>query len=178
MKYTPPKSIELTNAEAKLYSRITLVPGNEDWTTIADAMESLVTSLLERGAVPDVRLSLFDDPKYAETGHKSRQSVFESNGTRGRDIFRHPHFIPYLNHFIHGPDLPRPVIEGLCRILNDDSGTSGMVLDQYCRYARSCMREFKLERSKAATEFFRLGVEIGMALDDARSLRKAARSGH
>ncbi len=139
-------------------------------------METLIKSLLDRNAVPQVRLRLFCDPDYAETGNKCPQQVFESNGTSGNAIFRHPHFIPYLRHFIHGPDLPRAAIDGLCKILNDDLGTSGGVMDQYRKHARECVRRYGLVASDAATEFFRLGVEIGMEIHRARTLRDAARS--
>jgi hypothetical protein len=102
--------------------------------------------------------------------------VFEANGVSGVEIFRHVHFIPYLRHFIDGPNLPNDVIAGLLRILNEDSGTSGMVMDQYRRFARSSIRTRRLNRTEAATEFFRLGVEIGMSVSAARTLRDAALS--
>lgn len=176
MKYQVPNSIELSDEERTLYARIPNEPTHDGWHEIADAMETLVSSLLNRQAVPEVRLRLFCDSIFTETGNKSRQQVFESNGTSGTDIFRHPHFIPYLRHFIHGPDLPESVMQGLCDILNEDRGTSGMLMDQYRKYARSCVRQHQLSPPDAATEFFRLGVEIGMELHDARTLRVAALS--
>lgn len=176
MKYERPKPIELTATEAELYSRIPTNPGHDGWHEVADAMEALFESLRDRQAIPEVRLGVFFDPAYAETGNKSRQQVFESNGTSGSDMYRHPHFMPYLRYFIYGPDLPKSAIEGLCKILNDDAGTSGMVMDQYRKHARSCVRQFGLDQGKAATEFLRLGIEIGMELHAARTLREAARS--
>ncbi|MEK6257040.1 MAG: hypothetical protein AABP62_00350 [Planctomycetota bacterium] len=176
MKYRPPQSVELTDEEAKLYSQIPESPSHDGWHAVADAMEALFKSLEERQAIPEIRLQVFCDPNYAETGNKSRQEVFESNGTVGRDICRHPHFIPYLRYFIHGPNLPKTAIDGLCKILNDDVGTSGMVLDQYRKHARACVRQHRLNASDAATEFFRLGVEIGMEIHSARTLRDAART--
>ena len=176
MDYAAPQSIELTEFESGLYARIPQRPSHDGWHDVADAMEQLVLSLLDRKAVPEVRLRLFCDPDYAEKGSKSRQQVFESNGTSGNDIFRHPHFIPYLRHFIDGPDLPKDAIDGLCKILNDDMGTSGMLMDQYRKHARASVRKHGLDAGHAATEFFRLGVEIGMEIHDARTLRDAAKS--
>ena len=176
MNYVAPESIELTDSEAELYSRILESPKHDGWHEVADAMEALVASLRDRNAVPEIRLRLFYDPDYAETGNKSRQQVFESNGTAGNEIYRHPHFIPYLCHFIRGPDLPKDAIDGLCTILNEDRGTSGMVMDQYRKHSRASIRKHGLNPSEAATEFFRLGVEIGMEIHDARTLRDAARS--
>ncbi len=176
MGYNPPCKIKLTEAEYKLFSLIPEEPTHNGWDEVAESMKQLVGSLFEREAITECRLRLFADPQFAEKGQKSRQQVFEANGTIGNDIFRHPHFIPYLNHFIHGPNLPAVAIHGLCKILNDDHGTSGMLRDQYRKHARKCVRECGLNSSYAATEFFRLGVEIGMELSDARSLRDAALS--
>lgn len=176
MNYVVPQSIALTESESELYSRIPESPTDDGWPDVADALESLVKSLLDRNAVPEIRLRLFCDPDYAETGSKSRQQVFESNGTAGIELYRHPHFIPYLRHWIHGPTLPKDAINGLCTILNKDHGTSGMVMDQCRKHARVSVRKHGLSQSQAATEFFRLGVEIGMEIHAARTLRDAARS--
>lgn len=176
MNYVAPQPIELTESESELRSQIPSSPTNDGWHEIADAMEALVESLLARNAVPEVRLRLFCDPAYAETGHKSRQQIFESNGTSGKGIFRHPHFLPYLRHFINGPELPKDAIDGLCAILDADHGTSGMVMEQCRKHARVSVRNHGLSPSMAATEFFRLGIEIGMERRAARALRDAARS--
>lgn len=175
MNYEPPKRIELTDEESKLLSLIPEIPSHDEWTDeVLEAMEALVKSLRARNAIPEGRWRLFCDPEFAETGKRSRQQVFEDNGTCGNEILRHPHFVSYLKHFINGPDLPRPVIEGLCKILNESMGTSGMILSQYRKFARESVRKYGLDRTKAATEFFRLGVEIGMSVDNARTLRDAA----
>jgi hypothetical protein len=101
MTYQPPRPLELTELEATLFVKIPQDPTHDGWKEVADAMERLALSLFARDAVPEIRLRLFSDPNYAEVGNKSRMQVFESNGTAGNDIFRHPNFIPYLNHFIH-----------------------------------------------------------------------------
>ncbi len=176
MKYLPAKPIKLTDAESLLLSIIPATPGHDGWHQVADAMETLFESLQNRHAIPEVRLRFFFDPEFAESGNKSRHEVFESTGTFGNEVYRHPNFISYLKYFIQGPDLPTPVIDGLCGILNDDAGTSGMVMDKYCKYARQCIRQYGIDRRKAASEFFRLGVEIGMELHAARTLREAAQS--
>jgi hypothetical protein len=72
-----------------------------------DAMEELMNSLLGRDAIPTPRWSFFTDPYIGGHG-KSHLEVFEGNGTRGRDIFRHPHFEQYLRYFIYGPKLRIP----------------------------------------------------------------------
>lgn len=178
MNYQPPQSVELTDDETKLYEL--LLPDSPDtsteWTPIADAMEALFKSLIERNAIPKMRLHIFDDPKYAETRNKSPKQIFEANGTSGYRIYRHQHFIEYLHYFINGPDLPADVINGFCKILNDDAGTSGMILDQLRRFVRSCIREHGLDRRSAASNFYKLAIELGMNRNLSRSIRTAAMS--
>lgn len=176
MKYIAPKSVELTIEEQKLFSRIPVDPSHDEWPEVADAMELLIRSLLKRDAVPVIRLRLFDDAEFAETGKRSPCELLASHGMAGSEIYRSPHFIEYLRYFIEGPKLPKAVVNGLVAIMNEDRGTSGMVMTQYRQFARAAIRDNRLPRRDAATEFFRLGVEIGMSLSAARTLRDAAMS--
>jgi hypothetical protein len=176
MEYDPPKPIELTKDEAKWNDQISLTLDEKtEWSSqIADSMKSLFESLYERDAIPKIRLRVFEDPVFAETRGKSPKQVFESNGRFGDAICQHPHFIKYLRYFINGPDLPATVISGFCKILNDDIGTSGIILDKLRRYVRSCVREYGLDRISAASEFYKLAVELN--IDDRHSIRQAAMS--
>jgi len=176
MNYQPPQAVELTDEESKLNEQIPYSPDpSGNWTQIANAMESLFKSLIERNAIPEIRLRIFTDPKYAETRNKSPKQIFESNGTCGDEIYRHPHFIKHLRYFINGPDLPEAVINGFCKILNDDAGTSGEILDQLHRFVRSCVREYGLDRHSAASNFFKLAIELEID-HDPYGIRTAAMS--
>jgi len=176
MAYRPPPRIKLTKSETRWLERIPFSHDRvDDWLPIADAMESLFNALLERDAIPAIRLRVFADPEYAETRGRAPKQVFESNGTCGGDICRHPHFAKYLRYFIQGPDLPDAAINGFCRILNEDRGTSGMVLKQLHQYVRLCVREYGLDRHSAASAFYRLAVELEID-HDPRSIRTAALS--
>ena len=148
----------------------------DDATDHLERMGELAESLLERQAIPKVRLAYFTEPEMNAGGYgKSRKQVFEKNGTAGRDILRHPHFMAYLHYFLTGPDLPKPVIEGFCKVIEDDAGTSGMVLDQIRAYVRKAIRDHGLSMSSAADEFFKLAHEIDRP-DLADSVRSAAMS--
>jgi len=176
MEYDNPKPVELTEDEAKWNDQIPSTPdGTTEWSQVADSMQSLCKSLLSRKAIPEIRLCVFADPNFAETRGKSPKQVFESNGTWGDNIYRHPHFIKHLRYFINGPDLPAAVISGFCKILNDDIGTSGMILNDLRRYVRSCIRKYGLDHKPAAREFYKLAVELGLNLE-CRSVREAALS--
>lgn len=141
-----------------------------------DRMGRLTEMLLQRDAIPEHRLSYFTDPDMNVGARgKSRMEVFEGNGTSGRDIFRHPHFMPYLRYFLSGPDLPKATVEGFCRIIEEDRGTSGMVLEQICAFVRKEVRVNRLSQGSAAEEFFKLAHEIGKP-NLAESVRAAAKS--
>ena len=176
MNYQPPKVVELTSNELKLYEKIPDFPDpNREWFPIANAMESLFKSLIRRNAIPEIRLRIFADPKYAEIRNKSPKQFFESNGTCGDKIYQHPHFIKHLHYFINGPDLPVSAINDFCKILNDDAGTSGEILDQLCSFVRSCVRKYGLDRHSAASNFYKLAVELEIDYDSF-SIRTAAMS--
>lgn len=182
VKAACPKLVELSPREAALAAQIDFSP---DYLRLGDrftdviqescaAGAKLAKSLLARQAIPQLRIDYFTDPRLNIGTKLSRQGVFEGNGTCGDDILEHPNFLPYLRYFIHGPDLPPATIDGFCRIVQEDRGTSGMVLDQLHRYARREIRERGLSQLDAAEEFFKLALECGLGVDRARGVRKAA----
>ncbi len=141
-----------------------------------EKMGQLAESLLRRGAIPAVRLAYFTDADMNVGGRgKSRKQVFEGNGTKGAAIFRHAHFMEYLRYFIYGPDLPEPTVRGFCKIVEDDAGTSGMLLSQITAFVRKEVRERRLDRRHAAAEFFKLANEVGKP-EMAETVRHAAMS--
>jgi hypothetical protein len=151
-------SVPLTPEEAALRQQMEAELSGGG-TYAGKAAHQLMTLLRARNAIPDVRIRNFTEPFPGGRG-KSHQDVFVRNGCRGEAIFKHPHFVPYLRYFMDGPALPATTIEGFRRILIDDSGTSGMVMDQLCRFVRAEARRLGLERSVAREEFWRLAEEV------------------
>lgn len=179
VEYEPLPPVVLTPDEVRFWAllrpHVDASPWtNPPWEPLADAAESLVDSLLARRAIPEVRLRLFEHGSMTGTRARPVPEVFERNGSGGREMIRHPHFLPYLRYFILGPHLPADAISGLCQILNEDRGTSGMVMDQYRAFARASIRRHRLEPRRAAAEFYKLGIEIGMEENAAQALREAA----
>jgi hypothetical protein len=151
---------------------------DEDRVECLEKMGQLAESLLERNAIPSVRVAWFADPKINAGGYgKSRKQVFEKNGTTGKEILRHPHFVEYLRYFMNGPDLPKDTIRGFCKIIQEDRGTSGTVLDQIRAFVRKEVRDKAFDRHHAAEEFFKLAHEIGepSLADSVRSAAKSAK---
>jgi hypothetical protein len=142
---------------------------------MADA-KVLIFLLLERGAIPEIRLNYFTQPEFntAGRGKRSYRDVFEENGTRGNDIFEHSHFLSFLRYFIAGPDLPADTIDGFCEIIDEDDGhATGDTIDLLRRFVRSEIRTKGLG-SNAPEEFFKLSIETGMDAQTAGRIRKEA----
>lgn len=109
--------IELTESELGLLADIRFRHSshNELHASIAP-MAALTESLLERGAIPEVRLLYFTNPERNPGGRgKSRQQIFEKNGTTGREIYAHGNFLKHLEYFIYGPNLPPRIVQNLRR---------------------------------------------------------------
>ena len=86
----------------------------ETWSAQLDMAARLAESLLGRDAIPSIRMAYFIDPEMNAGGRGwSRKAIFERNFSRGREILRHPHFLPILRYFICGPELPEETVKRL-----------------------------------------------------------------
>jgi len=66
----------------------------------------LTTSLLDRNAIPEFRVSVFSDDRFAIGRGPSPLKCFQRNGNDREETLRHPHFLAWLRYFILGPNLP------------------------------------------------------------------------
>jgi hypothetical protein len=176
-KVSLPGSITLMADEQELYEQIefdpnSLSPGfHERLTRSCDAAKPLALSLLRRDAIPAIRWAYFVEPKYNVGSKRSRVEIFEGNGTRGKEILDHGHFLEHLEYFIHGPKLPLSVRDGFCELINRDCDRR-----ELRTYARNRIRAHGLDRLRAAEEFYKLALECDLPEWDARSVREAALS--
>lgn len=103
------KEINLNEEEQRLYYIVLKQCNDQSYDKRLEAFEAsntLVNTLFERDAIPEVRIRYFVDPNFnTGRGKMSIKQIFEKNGTRGNEIYRHPHFVPYLRYFIEGPDI-------------------------------------------------------------------------
>jgi hypothetical protein len=171
-------SIELTDHEQDLVLRIDFNPSPgkypaDPWKPIGDAMLELTKSLFERKAIPESRIKFFTDPQFFIGGHGiSHLQAFEKNGTRGDDIFRHPHFLKYLSYFIYGPALPKAVIDAFQRKIADCGAPfTGSDALTVADMARQLTRSYGLAVDTTAEEFYKLVLDCGMDASDARTVR-------
>lgn len=165
------KPVELTPEEVDLYRKMETDFSRESGYS-GEAASQLMRSLRTRGAIPEARIRCFTEPYPGGRG-KSHQEVFRSGSYRD-NIFKSPHFVKYLQYFIHGPALPLATIEGFRNILSQDLGTSGMIMDQLCTFVRAEVRKLRLDRNTARDEFWKLSQESGYFHSD--TIRNAAGS--
>ncbi len=173
------KLIDLTAAEQALLEKVDFEPTRqthdfERVQEICKAAGTLTALLMERNAIPEVRLKYFEDADYNVGGHgSSRREVFEKNGTRGNAIFTHPHFLKYLRYFLYGPDLPAAVVDAFQKKVADcGMVTSGDVIP-LGNYAKQLTRSHGLDKTKAPDEFFKLALDCDLDEGAARSVRDA-----
>jgi hypothetical protein len=168
---TASPAIALTDKEIILASRIDFNPSSDSHNP--DAMEELMRSIMERGAIPLARRKYFTNPEYLIGGRgRSRRQVFEGNGTRGIEIFRHPNFVKYLRYFLYGPDLPQAVIEEFNgKVVDCGEPFTGSDALEVASFARELTRSRRLDKRKAPNEFYKLALDCGLDAWDARTVR-------
>lgn len=175
-----PGRIALTDAEARILAQIDFSPSGHDassWGPIGAASLALMDSLVARKGIPTRRLRLFTDPRCFVGGHgRSHLETFEKNGTRGDDVFRHPHFVlKYLRFFIDGPDLPGPLVAAFGGEVRACGNITSGDIDTLCKVARRLAREYGLNHL-AVEEFFRLALDCDLDAGDARAIRDAVQT--
>jgi hypothetical protein len=167
--------IELTDREHELLSRIHFgQPSHGEICASLRPMDELTNLLLDRQAIPDVRLLYFTEPdRNPGARGKSRQQIFEQNGTKDDEIQVHPSFLKILEYFLFGPQLPASII----KMFKDEAIFSGMLtygdINDLTPKARAAVRSYNLAPHDAAEEFHKLALECGASPDGAASLRKS-----
>lgn len=177
--------IALTNEEAALVAKIDLrldhghhEDGHAIYLANCEPIVALLKSLSERSAILAHRLAYWADPKY-QTGRVkgSYRDVFARNGSRGREAYTHPHFLPFLRYFLFGADLPPAAMEEFEAQIGDPRWFSGSDILSLTKRTRAIVRKYGLRSNNDADEFQKLAIDNGLSPYDAASVRKAAIEG-
>jgi hypothetical protein len=170
----------LTPEEEALVSRIdfdasTLRTSEEMERNGANAA-ALMKSLSARNAIPEMRLRYFTDPGYFVGGRgKSRKELLERNGSREKEISRHPEFLSYLHYFMHGPSLPQNIVDAFRNEVEncDDLGSGEIV--RLRKFAREQVRAHALEPARSAEEFYKLALDSGLPVSFAHMIHNSVK---
>lgn len=172
-------AIDITDQERSILDHIAFDPDRFDhevYLQNADAVPRLMESLVQRGAIPAHRLAYFTDHNYHSGRLKgSRLSIFERNGTSGRDIFKHPHFLNYLWYFLYGSRLPSDVIEEMKRLITRLDPISGGDTGEICDVARELFSRHRFDAEQFSDELFKLCLDCGVPLMWADHIRGVVR---
>ena len=170
--------IELSDTELDYFNAI-----HFDWKSHDDLraslkpMYELTCSLLERKAIPEARLRYFTEPEFNPGGRgKSREQVFEKNGTSGDAILNHPHFLKHLEYFLFGPKLPPSIVRKFREAVELADHLSGHDVYDLIPEAKSTVQARKLDPKDASEEFYKLAIECGAMPSSANSLRTSVRA--
>lgn len=169
--------IKLTTEEFTLYQIVVHSLGKgigtpaEERQEIAEAEYKLTMLLIERGVIPRARIEYLTDPGLNIGTNYSRLGVFQKNGTKGTNVFRHAHFIPYLRYLIDGPNLPKSTLENFEEFVNTQPAFEAEDLREARALVKREVRENNLDPKQACEEFYKLAYESGLGKDFARALR-------
>lgn len=174
--------IVLTAEEQALVDKIDLrldIPHHEDGHAIylanRDFIPPLLKSLADRTAIPAQRIAYWTDPKFRSGRMKgAHRDIFARNGSRGKDAYTHPHFIPFLRYFLFGADLPALVIAEFEQKIGDPKWFGGSDIIGLAKETRAIVRRYNLKQYGYADEFHKLAIDNGLSHHDAESVRKAA----
>ena len=120
----------------------------------------LFASLMDKKLIPQRRLRYLTQ-KELQTGYKkkSRLEIFEDNGTKGEEIFSHPHFLKYLRFFVEGPQVDEHILELIKGVISENFDEDDQV-EEFIRRVKQFVPSPKEARDKFAQEVFKLAVDM------------------
>lgn len=157
-----PHLIKLSDSEQRLYNKIEFgrIMDHKKAIKSAKASHKLMDSLIERKAIPQIRLAYFSDPDLnpREKGNSYLQNY--NRTLNGRNLFEDGNFINrFLRYFIFGPDLSQETMREFCKILNKDE-RKGELNDLLHRFVRNEVQKVgTTRRYYLREEFYKLALE-------------------
>lgn len=137
-------------------------------------MLRLLKSLVDRDAIPEVRVRYWSDPDF-QTGRvkTSYKGLFERNGRQGEEIYTHPHFLKYLRYFLFGAQLPERVIAEFEEVVGNPEWLTSGDVTEITKGTRRLVRECGLLGEDE--EFYRLALDMGLGQLFAKTVRDAVK---
>jgi len=84
-----------------------------------------------------------------------------------------PAFFKYLGYFVFGPDLPARTQKRFSALHDECAPITSGDEETFCELAKREARAIGLDRKRAAREFFKLSLELGLDDDMAPGVRDA-----
>jgi hypothetical protein len=171
--------IPLTDLENEVFERIKLFDSvsNEEARNLLLDCEKLAKKLLdEKVRIPLSRLNYFFDPEYNLSNlKKSRKDIFENNGTIGNKILKHGNFVKYLIYWVNGANLDdrfKHLAEEI--IVKDHYKDYDCAIKFYQAIRHFVPRDNT--KNDFSEEIFKLAIDAGMNIGEAKLIRDKVRS--
>ncbi|MBL4763444.1 MAG: hypothetical protein JKY93_12200 [Gammaproteobacteria bacterium] len=169
--------IELNETERALLGILDIhsqSPRYPDWTEKkGEAALQLVTLLLDRNGIPEVRRAYFSDPAYnTGRGKGSQYDAFVQKGNTFASTIRHPHFLPYLRHFIFGARMSNNLKTHFLQAVEGCGGVSSGDLELLVREAKGLFRRSGMDKRDFREEIYKLALDCELEEYEARHIQK------
>lgn len=152
--------VELTEPEKQLLARISFNPkrSTRDRTPVSGAAAALMRSMLDRKAIPDVRLQWFRENAAKEIGIDALE---DDGGITA--LIANAKFTSVLRYFLDGPALPDTVIQRFEDTASQIGMDKGWTVGDMVQAAVNSISAFNLDTEHAAAEFHKLVLETPLA---------------
>lgn len=164
------KSIEFdANALVDRFDRDGVVQNGE-------LVAQLFTSLQQRKAIPVGRLRYFTEPEYnLSTPKRSHAETFKLEAGNYQRVTRHAHFLKYISYFIYGAPIPVEVKDEFEKVATNTFREWDGLSQLAKRLVPKVVSARTVEDYNADDAFFRLALDCGCALAEARQVRDAVK---
>lgn len=170
MTRTP--DIDLTAQEHAWLGQIDFSRRHDDATVRSlEPMAALYQSLLARGGIPVERLRYYTVPdRYPGGQGRSREAWYEANGAPANGAHLEASFLPRLEYYVFGPNLPADIVAAFRQAALSDGRLSSWEIERLKPGAMQVVRALPQEISVSAEEFLKLAFECGAQPTAAASL--------
>lgn len=161
MTRTP--DIALTDQEQAWFAQIDFSRRHDDATLRSlQPMAQLLQSLLARGGIPAERIRYYTAAdRYPSGRGRSREAWAEANGTPAGAAHLEASFLPRLEYYVCGPDLPADTIAAFRQAALSDGRLSGWEVERLKPSAMQVARALPRDIALSAEEFLKLAFECG-----------------
>lgn len=170
MTRTP--DIALNDQEQAWFAQIDFTRRHDDATVRSlQPMGELFQSLSARGAIPVERIRYYTAAdRYPGGQARSRDAWAEANGTPASASHTEASFLPRLEYYVCGPDLPADIIAAFRQAALSDGRLSSWEIERLKPSAMKVARALPRDIALSAEEFLKLAFECGAQPTAAASL--------
>ncbi len=161
MTRTP--DISLTDQEQAWLGQIDFSRRHDDATVRSlEPMAALYQSLVARGGIPAERIRYYTlADRYPGGQGRSREAWYEANGSPIDGAHLEASFLPRLEYYLYGPNLPADIVAAFRQAALSDGRLSSWEIERLKPGVMQVVRALPQEIALSAEEFLKLAFECG-----------------